>query len=58
MAQKEFKRKYMHPTRRKLADMVKTGMYEKNTQVGYTKSEEKREVGDVWETEHHKFEKI
>ena len=29
---KEFKRKFMHPTRRKLADMVKTGEYEKNQQ--------------------------
>tara|TARA_B100001996_G_C18575159_1_gene560038 strand:+ start:317 stop:982 length:666 start_codon:yes stop_codon:yes gene_type:complete len=57
MAQKEFKRKYMHPTRRKLADMVKTGKYDKNTQLGYTKSEEKREIGDVWETQHHRFEK-
>ena len=57
MAQKEFKRKFMHPTSRKLADMVQTGEYEKSTQLGYTKAEENREVGDVWETEHHKFEK-
>ena len=34
---KEFKRKYMHPTRRKLVDMVKTGEYDKNTTIGYTK---------------------
>ena len=32
---KEFKRKFMHPTRRKLADMVKTGKYEKNQSVGW-----------------------
>ena len=48
MEQKEFKRKFMHPTSRKVADMVQTGEYEKNTQLGYTKAEEKRKVGDVW----------
>ena len=28
---KEFNKKYMHPTRRKLVDMVLTGEYDKNT---------------------------
>jgi|TARA_B110000908_G_scaffold34090_1_gene40851 hypothetical protein len=54
---KEFKKKYMHPTRRKLVDMVETGEYAKNTTVGYTKSEETRNVGDVWEDVNHKYEK-
>ena len=54
---KEFKKKFMHPTRRKLVDMVKTGEYEKTTQVGYEKSQETRNVGDVWEDEHHRYEK-
>ena len=53
---KEFKRKYMHPTRRKLVDMVKTGEYDKNTTIGYTKAKESHNVGDVWEDEHHKYE--
>ena len=46
---KEFKRKFMHPTRRKLADMVKTGEYEKNQSVGWEAKQQTREVGDVWE---------
>ena len=54
---KEFKKKYMHPTRRKLVDMVQTGEYDKNTTIGYTKKEESRKVGDKWEDEHHKYEK-
>jgi len=54
---KEFKKKYMHPTRRKLVDMVETGEYDKNTTVGYTKKEESRKVGDVWEDKHNKYEK-
>jgi len=54
---KEFKKKYMHPTRRKLVDMVQTGEYDKNTTIGYTKADEKREVGDVWEDEHNRYEK-
>ena len=54
---KEFKKKYMHPTRRKLVDMVETGKYDKNTTVGYTKASETRNVGDVWEDEHNKYEK-
>jgi hypothetical protein len=51
MADKKFSRKFMHPTRRKLADMVKTGEYEKNTQIGFSdikEQEVKREVGDIW----------
>jgi hypothetical protein len=54
---KDFKKKYMHPTRRKLVDMIHTGKYDKNTVIGYTKTEETRNVGDVWEDEHHKYEK-
>jgi len=54
---KEFKKKYMHPTRRKLVDMVQTGEYDKNTTIGYSKAEEKRNVGDIWEDEHHRYEK-
>ena len=54
---KEFKKKYMHPTRRKLLDMVHTGEYDKNTTIGYDKIQETRNVGDVWEDEHHRYEK-
>ena len=54
---KEFKKKYMHPTRRKLVDMVQTGEYDKNTTIGYDKLEKTRNLGDVWEDEHHKYEK-
>jgi len=51
MAEKGFNRKFMHPTRRKLADMVFTGKYEKNTQIGFSdaKEETKRNFGDIWE---------
>ena len=51
MANKEFNKKFMHPTRRKLADMVFTGKYEKNTQIAFSDIKEniKREVGDIWE---------
>ena len=51
MADKEFNKKFMHPTRSKLADMVFTGKYEKNTQVAFSDIKEniKREVGDIWE---------
>jgi hypothetical protein len=51
MAKKDFNRKFMHPTRRKLVDMVMSGEYEKDTQVSFSniKEETKREVGDVWE---------
>jgi hypothetical protein len=54
---KEFQKKYMHPTRRKLVDMVQTGKYDKNATIGYTKAKETRNVGDVWEDEHHRYEK-
>lgn len=54
---KEFKKKYMHPTRRKLVDMVQSGEYDKNTTIGYDKIEKTRKVGDVWEDEHNKYEK-
>lgn len=53
---KEFNKKYMHPTRRKLLDMVHTGEYDKNTFIGYDKVEKKREVGEIWEDEHHRYE--
>jgi len=48
---KKFSRKFMHPTRRKLADMVHTGEYAKNTQIGFSdiKEDVTREVGDIWE---------
>lgn len=54
---KEFKRKYMHPTRRKLVDMVHTGNFEKNATIGYEAKKETRKIGDVWEDEHHRYEK-
>ena len=54
---KEFKRKFMHPTRRKLADMVKTGEYEKSQSVGWECKKTDRKVGDVWEDEHYRYEK-
>ena len=54
---KEFKRKYMHPTRRKLVDMIHTGKYDKNATIGYEAKKETRKVGDVWEDEHHRYEK-
>ena len=51
MAEKQFNRKFMHPTRRKLVDMVNTGEYQKDTQISLSDVKEttKREVGDVWE---------
>ena len=51
MAEKQFNKKYMHPTRRKLVDMVHTGEYQKNTQISFSdvKEQIKRSVGDVWE---------
>jgi len=51
MSKKDFNRKFMHPTRRKLVDMVMNGEYEKDTQISFSniKEEVKREVGDVWE---------
>lgn len=54
---KEFNKKYMHPTRRKLVDMIHTGQYDKNTTIGYDKVEQTRKVGDIWEDEHHRYEK-
>jgi hypothetical protein len=49
---KEFNKKFMHPTRRKLVDMVLTGgEYEKNTQISFSGAEKetiKREVGEKW----------
>ena len=50
---KEFNKKFMHPTRRKLVDMVLTGgEYEKNTQISFSgadkQKEQKRKVGERW----------
>ena len=49
---KEFNKKFMHPTRRKLVDMVLTGgEYQKETQISFSGADKKkitREVGDKW----------
>ncbi len=52
---KEFQKKFMHPTRRKLANMVLTGgEYEKDTVVSFANAENaadknrKKEVGERW----------
>jgi hypothetical protein len=52
---KEFQKKYMHPTRRKLVNMVLTGgEYEKDTQISFANADSaseknrKREVGEKW----------
>ncbi len=52
---KEFQKKYMHPTRRKLVNMVLTGgEYEKNTQISFANADSakennrKKEVGEIW----------
>ncbi len=52
---KEFQKKYMHPTRRKLVDMVLTGGdYEKDTQISFANTKNsaeknrKKEVGEIW----------
>lgn len=49
---KEFNRKYMHPTRRKLSDMVLRGKeYETNAQISLSVNPEAnitREVGETW----------
>ena len=37
--------------------MVKTGEYDKNTQIGYEGKKVERKVGDVWEDDHYKYEK-
>jgi hypothetical protein len=47
----EFKKKFMHPTRRKLVDMVLHGTeYDTDTKLGYDSGEgsKKREIGEVW----------
>jgi hypothetical protein len=47
----EFQKKYMHPTRRKLVDMVLNGgEYDKNTTIGYDTGDRntKREIGEIW----------
>ena len=51
MAEKKFNKKFMHPTRRKLVNMIQTGEYEKDTQISLSDIKEttKRNVGDVWE---------
>ena len=51
MAEKKFNKKFMHPTRRKLVNMIQTGEYQKDTQISLsdTKETTKRNVGDVWE---------
>jgi hypothetical protein len=55
---KEFNKKFMHPTRRKLVDMVLTGgEYEKNTQISFSgadKQQVKRKVGERWTDENGK----
>lgn len=52
---KEFNKKFMHPTRRKLVNMVLKGdEYEKNTQISFANAENsaeknrKRELGEIW----------
>ena len=51
MAEKQFNKKFMHPTRRKLVDMINTGEYQKDTQISLSdvKEQTKRNVGDIWE---------
>ena len=51
MAEKKFNKKFMHPTRRKLVNMIQTGEYQKDTQISLSDVKEsvKRNVGDVWE---------
>jgi hypothetical protein len=49
---KEFNKKFMHPTRRKLVDMVMHGTeYEKESFISFSgadKEKIKREVGEKW----------
>ena len=52
---KEFQKKFMHPTRRKLVNMVLTGGdYEKDTQISFANADSalennrKKEIGEVW----------
>lgn len=52
MAEKKFNNRFIHPTRRKLVDMVHTGEYEKDTKVSLSDIDAnivKRNIGDVWE---------
>ena len=57
MSKKSFNSSYMHPTRRKLVNMVNTGgEYEANTTIGWTKAAEKRKIGDTWEDEFNNYE--
>lgn len=55
---REFEKKYMHPTRRKLVNMVLTGGdYEKNTQISFAGTDKqniKREIGERWTDENGK----
>lgn len=47
---KQFEKKYMHPTRRKLVDMVLYGKeYDTDARIGYEgEGSKKREIGEVW----------
>jgi hypothetical protein len=49
---KEFNKKFMHPTRRKLVDMIMTGgEYENNTKISFSGADKeiiKRKVGEKW----------
>jgi hypothetical protein len=52
---KEFQKKFMHPTRRKLVNMVLTGGdYEKETSISFANADSakennrKKEVGEIW----------
>lgn len=56
MAKKEFNKKFMHPTRKKLVDMVLTGgEYDKDSFISFANAEkakeEKREDGEKWTDE-------
>ncbi len=52
---KEFNKKFMHPTRRKLVDMVLHGKeYDKDTQISFANADSvrennrKKEIGEIW----------
>lgn len=53
MANKDFNKKFMHPTRRKLVNMIKDGEYVNDTHISLANIDNKvqpnREIGDVWE---------
>lgn len=56
MAKREFNKKFMHPTRKKLVDMVLTGgEYQKDSFISFANAEKakeiKREVGERWTDE-------